>query len=118
MSRRIKREREAPEIGAMASRVLRALVRRATDGDSEALEQLLELEKQLPNAIKDAGRGMHAFGYSFTEIADVAGISRQAARERFAPAALPAAEEPVPFPFDYPTPEPPYTDEAGNEVDG
>lgn len=81
--KRQRREREAPEIGAMASRVLRALVRRAADGDSEALEQLLELERELPAAIKDAGRGMHEFGYTYTEIADVAGISRQAARERF-----------------------------------
>jgi hypothetical protein len=67
----------------MAGRVLRALVRRAADGDTEALEQLLILERQLAQAIKDAGAGLHRFGYSFTELAGVAGISRQAARERF-----------------------------------
>lgn len=82
MSRR-KREREAPEVGAMAGRVIRALVRRASEGDGEALEQLLSLEAQLSSAIKDAGAGMHRFGYSFTELGTIAGISRQAARERF-----------------------------------
>jgi hypothetical protein len=92
-----KREREAPEVGAMAGRVVRALVRRAEAGDTEALEQLLSLEQQIAGAIKDAGRGLHSFGYSFTELGKVAGISRQSARERFT---MPAAAEPVPFPWD------------------
>lgn len=83
MSRR-KREREAPEVGAMAGRVVRALVRRAGEGDSEALEELLKLADLLPAAIRDAGVAMHRFGYTYTELGDVAGISRQAARERFA----------------------------------
>lgn len=81
---RHKREREAPEVGAMAGRVIRALVRRAAEGDTEALEQLLSLETQLAQAIKDAGRALHDdAGYSFTYLAGVAGVSRQAARERF-----------------------------------
>lgn len=83
MATRRRKEREAPEIGAMAARVLRALVRRAAGGDTEALEQLLQLEEQLPGAIRDAGAGLHRFGYSFTELGNVAGVSRQAARERF-----------------------------------
>ena len=67
----------------MAARVIRALVRRAADGDTEALEELLKLEQLLPAAIRDAGAGLHDFGYSFTEIGNVAGVSRQAARVRF-----------------------------------
>lgn len=82
MSKR-KREREAPEVGAMAGRVIRALVRRAGEGDTEALEQLLSLQAQVAAAVNDAGAGLHRFGYSYTELAGVAGISRQAARERF-----------------------------------
>lgn len=97
MSRR--REREAPEVGAMAGRVIRALVRRADAGDTEALEQLLKLQGELAAAVNDAGAGLHAFGYSFTELAGVAGVSRQAARQRFGriadtpsdPSGLPAA---------------------------
>jgi hypothetical protein len=99
-----KREREAPEVGAMAARVLRALVRRAGTGDTEALEQLLGLELELAEAIRDAGRELHAFGYSFTELGRVAGVSRQAARERFSAPIdvdeLPAADEPVRYPWD------------------
>lgn len=97
MSRRQRREREAPEVGAMAGRVIRALVRRAAEGDTEALEQLLSLEAQVAQAVKDAGRALHDdAGYSFTYLAGVAGVSRQAARERFSrsdtptPAAIPA----------------------------
>lgn len=96
MNRR-KREREAPEVGAMAARVVRALVRRAGEGDSEALEELLKLAELLPAAIRDAGVAMHRFGYTYTELGDVAGISRQAARERFSDtpssAAIPATTD-------------------------
>lgn len=94
MNRRSKREREAPEIGAMAQRVIRALVRRAGAGDGEALEELLKLDALLPAAIREAGTAMHAFGYTYTELGDIAGISRQAARERFGttPDALAACE--------------------------
>lgn len=80
---RRKREREAPEIGAMAGRVVRALVRRAAEGDTEALEQLLGLQRQVATAVNDAGAELHRFGYTYTELAGVAGITRQAARERF-----------------------------------
>lgn len=83
MSTKRKREREAPEVGAMAQRVVRALVRRAGEGDGEALEQLLALEGQISDAIRDAGAAMHRFGYTFTELGNIAGVSRQAARERF-----------------------------------
>jgi hypothetical protein len=58
-------------------------VRRAAAGDAEALEELLKLAEIVPAAIRDAGAAMHAFGYSYTELGDIAGISRQAARERF-----------------------------------
>lgn len=87
---RHRREREAPEVGAMAGRVIRALVRRAAEGDTEALEQLLSLEAQVAQAVKDAGRALHdEAGYSFTYLAGVAGVSRQAARERFSCADTP-----------------------------
>lgn len=78
-----KREREAPEVGAMAGRVVRALVRRADAGDTEALEQLLQLQREVAGAVIDAGAGLVRFGYTYGELAQVCGISRQAARERF-----------------------------------
>lgn len=83
MGKVARTEREAPEIGEATGRLLKALVRRAEDGDTIALEELLALQTVLAERITDAGRGLHAFGYSYTEIADVAGVSRQAARKRF-----------------------------------
>lgn len=83
----------------MARRVVRALVRRAAEGDSEALEELLKLAELVPAAIHDAGVAMHRFGYTYTELGDIAGISRQAARERFTDR-LPVADEPVRFPWE------------------
>lgn len=79
----MKREREAPEIGAMSRRVFRALARRAADGDILALRELVGLQDQLRDAITDAGRGLHEFGFSFTYIAAETGVTRQAARERY-----------------------------------
>lgn len=79
------RKHEAPEIGAMARRVLRTLVERAAEGDQEALEELATIEKMLPAYIAEAGRAMHdEFGYSYTFLGVTLGISRQGARQRFA----------------------------------
>lgn len=81
-----KRDREPAEIGAMSRRVFRALVRRAGDGDIEALRELVALQDQLRNAITDAGRELHDFGFSFTYLAAETGVTRQAARKRYRPA--------------------------------
>lgn len=78
-----KREREAPEVGAMVGRCLRALVRRAADGDTFALEQLATIERDLSGYVAEAGAAMHTYGYSYTELAAVLGVTRQAARQRF-----------------------------------
>jgi hypothetical protein len=79
-----QRKHEAPEIGAMVRRMVRALVRRAAEGDTEALEQLALIEKTLPASITEAGRAMHdEFGYSYTFLGDTLGVTRQAARQRF-----------------------------------
>lgn len=88
-----QRKHESPEVGAMVRRMMRALVRRAAEGDTEALEELARLERELPGAITVAGwlmaTGERMPGdqhYSFTELGDVLGISRQAARQRFSKA--------------------------------
>ena len=79
-----KRRHEAPEVAAASKRFMRALVRRAAEGDTEALEGLVGLQAVLQEAITEAGRALHDdAGYSFTELAEVLGISRQGARQRF-----------------------------------
>lgn len=82
--RRSRRERpEAPELGQASRRFARALARRAAEGDDTALEQLVEVRAAVDEALGDAARSMHGFGYSWTEIGDRLGITRQAARQRF-----------------------------------
>ena len=95
-----QRRHESPDVGAAAARMIRALVVRASDGDTEALEQLAALEQLIPVAVQLAGHEAHKWGYSFTALGNLLGISRQAARARFM--ALPlAAEWPYSWPMDW-----------------
>lgn len=75
---------EAPELGDMMARMIRSLVRRATSGDLEALEQLAALERVASSSLTEAMRGAHdgEAGYSYTELGQALGITRQAARQR------------------------------------
>lgn len=81
-----QRKHEAPELGSMVRRMVRALVRRAAEGDWEAIEQLAMLEREVPTATSCALGMMNAGSlgntYSFTELGAVLGTSRQAARQR------------------------------------
>lgn len=81
-----QRRHEAPELGSMIRRTVRALVRRAAEGDTEALEQLAMLERELPSATSSAlammNAGTRGPAYSFTELAAVVGTTRQATRQR------------------------------------
>lgn len=84
--RHAKRRHEAPEVAAASKRFMRALVRRAAEGDTEALEGLVDLQAVLQECITEAGRALHdQADYSYTDLARVLGISRQGARQRFAP---------------------------------
>lgn len=78
------RRHEAPEMGAMSRRVLRGLVVRATEGDTEAIEQLVELQAAVVEALGQAVAGARATaGYSWGDLAPLLGTSRQAAQQRF-----------------------------------
>lgn len=78
-------------------RMLRALARRAGEGDLFALEELGRLEGDAAAALVAGARGAHgmAGGYSWTEIGAELGITRQAARQRFGggPAAIGAGDD-------------------------
>jgi hypothetical protein len=83
--RRSRRERpEAPEVGQAARRFVRALVARAEEGDTEAIEQLVETQHETTQAITAAGQALSRAGYSYTDLARLLGVTRQAARQRFA----------------------------------
>lgn len=80
-----KREREAPELAAAAIRMMRALARRAGDGELEALEALATLQDvagmQLGAAV--AGYREGPAEASWTTVGEILGMSRQSAHERF-----------------------------------
>lgn len=71
----------------MMRRMMRALVRRAGEGEDRALVELVAMQAELQLAITNAGAALYARGdMSWTDIAAELGVSRQAARQRFLPA--------------------------------
>src|SRR5690349_2760645 len=85
-----RQDREALELAAFLRRMGRALVRRAGDGDLDALVALVDSRAALDVAIGDAARALHTWrvdgvhdGYSWAEIGRAVGISKQAAQQRF-----------------------------------
>ncbi|WP_460498509.1 hypothetical protein [Glycomyces tarimensis] len=80
---------ENREFNAFARRVIRAYGKRVASGDVDALPELIELSASLDEAIGEAVQGLRAFGYSWTEIADRVGMSRQAAQQRWGKTAPP-----------------------------
>jgi DNA-directed RNA polymerase specialized sigma24 family protein len=82
-AKRSRSERpESPEIGKAAERFMRSLVRRAGEGDWEALEELNRLVGVAQGALNTATRDAHAFGHSYADLGKVLGISRQSVMER------------------------------------
>lgn len=70
-------------MGAAVRRFVRSLAKRCAEGDDVAFEQLVEARRAIDEALGDAARAMHGFGYSWTEIGDRLGTTRQNARQRF-----------------------------------
>lgn len=78
---------EAPEVGAAVLRMMNGLIRRAAEGDHEAIEALAAIEAFAPNATNAA---LTEAPYSYGELAPVMGTSRAAVQQRVA-RAKPAA---------------------------
>jgi hypothetical protein len=83
--RRPRRDVENPEFAALFQRLLRAWTRRAGAGDLDALASMAahgdEVDAHLLDAIAMLRDEPHC--YSWQEIGDALGISRQAAQQRF-----------------------------------
>jgi hypothetical protein len=78
-----RRLREAPDVAATVNRLLTALGRRAGD-DPEVLPVLRELATTLDDVTGQAVRQCHdAGGYSWGELAQRLGTSRQAVQQRY-----------------------------------
>ena len=80
-----RRHTEAPEYAAFARRILGAMSKRVSAGDVAALPDLLGLQADLDRFIDEAVAGLRAepWAYSWAQIADVVGTSRQAAQKRW-----------------------------------
>jgi DNA anti-recombination protein RmuC len=72
----------------MMRRMITAHRKRVATGNAEDLADLVKLRAELDDAITEGARALHDGtaeqpGLSWTEIAAVLGVSRQAARQRF-----------------------------------
>ena len=74
---------ENDEYAACTRRIIRAYARRVATGDVEALTDMVALSALLDEAIGEAVTGLRAHGYSWAEIGDRLGSSRQAAQQRW-----------------------------------
>lgn len=83
--RRPKRDYENAEMFAMYRRLIVRLTTRVGHGDPEDLADMVDLERRLRAAVKDAGRMMLADDpeRSFTDLGRATGVSRQAAWQRW-----------------------------------
>jgi hypothetical protein len=80
-----RREVENPEFAAFIRRVLRAYARRAGAGDLDALGDLARLREKIDGHLVDvvAAHRHEPWSYSWQQIANALGTSRQAAQQRW-----------------------------------
>ena len=83
--KRTRREVETNQFDAFVRRILRAYARRVAAGDVEALQSLTALSTEVDAVTRVAVAGLRQrpYGYSWSEIADRLGTSRQAAQMRY-----------------------------------
>src|SRR5437870_3690546 len=83
--KRTRREVENAEFDAFVRRILRAYARRVAAGDVEALRSLSQLSSGVGAVTRLAVAGLRdkPYSYSWSEIADRLGISKQAAQQRY-----------------------------------
>jgi hypothetical protein len=83
--KRPTRQVETDKFDAFARRILRAYGRRVAAGDIEALTSLVDLSAEIDAVTRLAVTGLHnkPYSYSWSEIADRLGTSRQAAQMRY-----------------------------------
>lgn len=74
---------ENTEYVKFATRILRALGRRGAASDPASLAALLQLRAELDNAIGATVAGMKSNGYSWANVAEATGTTREAAYLRF-----------------------------------
>lgn len=81
-----KKQIETQEYAAFTRRIMRALSRRIADGDIDALPELEALRAEIDSAMIEAVKQLRAepYSYSWAELGDRLGVTRQAVQQRFA----------------------------------
>ena len=84
-SKRTRRRVETTEFDAFVRRILRAYARRVAAGDVEALRSLAQLSSEVDAVTRLAVAGLRnsPYNYSWSEIADRLGVTKQTAHERY-----------------------------------
>jgi hypothetical protein len=84
-TKRSKREVENAKFDAFVRRILRAYARRVAAGDVEALASLSQLSSEVDAVCRLAVAGLRQqpYSYSWSEIADRLGVTKQAAQMRY-----------------------------------
>ncbi len=77
----MNRPKEAHELGDAVVRMMRALVVRAGEGDTIAVEQLQRVATLAPAGLQLGVEQAHSFGYSWATLGDALGSSRQNAQQ-------------------------------------
>jgi hypothetical protein len=85
---------ETPAYAAFVTRVLRACGRRVADGDIGGLAYLVALREEVETTIASAVVGLRSepWSYSWQQVADELGTTRQAAQQRYGKHHEPGAE--------------------------
>lgn len=78
------RKVENREYAGMLKRCLKAYAVRVSEGDIEALAEIDDLKKHLDTALVEAVEGLREMGFTWGEIGARVGITKQAARLRWA----------------------------------
>jgi hypothetical protein len=81
--RRKRNRKPTEELKGMFRRMLRAYVKRAADEDPWVVADLLAIRTDLDSAIDDAVANLVARGYSWNDIGQELGMTRQAAWKRW-----------------------------------
>jgi hypothetical protein len=76
---------ETSDYSRFARRILRAMGRRVSAGDIAALPELIALRDELETTIEETVQALRSdpWCYSWAQIGDVMGTSRQAAQKRY-----------------------------------
>ena len=86
MAGRAKRQVENSDYVSFVARIMKAMGRRVGGGDVETLAELVKLRAELDKAIDRSVGELRSdpWMYSWAQIGDVLGITRQAAQKRYA----------------------------------